>query len=507
MAASLRSAARSQTEAPLLAALQTLAARPDAPFYCPGHKRGRGAWPPFARLVGPAALQADLPELPALDNLFAPTGVIAAAQALAAEAFGADRSWFLANGSSCGVIAAILATCGEGEKIILPRNCHQSAISGLILSGAVPVFVSPAFDAGDAGDVGRNLSYGVTPEAIAAALAAHPETKAIMLVYPTYQGICADLEAIAAIARGRNIPLLADEAHGGHFAFHPELPPSALELGADLSVQSLHKTAGAMTQASILHLKGDRVSADRLDLALQLLQSTSPNYLLLASLDAARQQLALEGRALLTRALDLADRAVAALSAVPGIGILGVPETPGPGWRWRDRARLTLGVSALEIDGFAADDWLQARGVVAELPLPDCLTFAIAHGNTPADVENLIRAVVALAREFAPSDRSAERLAAGQAHLGRAFAKLPLPEIRLSPRQAFQSQARVVPSWDAIGRASAELVCPYPPGIPILLPGETVSAAALAYLKSVRASGGVITGCCDDSLETLQVVS
>ncbi len=484
----------SQTEAPLLAALQALALAPDAPFYCPGHKRGRGAWPPLVDLVGQQALQADLPELPALDNLFAPTGAIAAAQALAAEAFGADRSWFLANGTSCGVIAAILATCGDGEKIILPRNCHQSAISGLILSGALPIFVNPPCD----GEWGS--SYGVAPEAVAAALEAHPDAKAVLVIYPTYQGIGTDLEAIADLTHARGMPLLVDEAHGGHFAFHPELPPSALAQGADLSVQSLHKTAGALTQASILHLKSSLIASARLDRALQWVQSTSPNYLLLASLDAARQQLALAGRDLLDHALALADRALAALADIPGIAVLGVPERCVPGWRWRDRARLTVGLRGLGIDGFAADAWLQGRGVVAELPLPSCLTFAIAPGNTTTDVEDLIEAIGALAGEVAPVGPAARQQAPDEI-----LTEPPPPVLRLSPRQAARSATRTLPSREAIGHVSAELVCPYPPGIPILLPGEVVSEAALDYLKLVRARGGTISGCRDESLETLQV--
>ena len=488
----------SQSDAPLLSALQDLAVRSDTPFYCPGHKRGRGAWQPFIDLIGKQALQADLPELPALDNLFAPAGAIAAAQALAAEVFGADRSWFLANGTSCGVIAAILATCRDGEKIVLPRNCHQSAISGLILSGAIPVFVSPAYDPA------RDLSYGVTPEAIAAALEAHPDAKAVMLVSPTYQGICADLEEIAKLAHTRGIPLLVDAAHGGHFAFHPELPPTALSLGADLSVQSLHKTAGAMTQASILHLRGDRIVPEKIDRALQMVQSTSPNYLLLASLDAARQQLALEGKALLGHTLALADRARLALARIPGIAVLTEPSEPMPGWKWCDRTRLTLDLRQLAIDGFTADDWLQHQGVVAELPLPGHLTFVITHGNTVADVEHLCERVEALARADSVTDNAVVPSTLGV--LGGAFATLPPSIQKLSPRQAFQAAVRTLPGQEAIGQPSAELICPYPPGIPILLPGEVISAEAFAYLQAVRARGGVITGCCDDRLETLQVV-
>jgi arginine decarboxylase len=264
-------------------------------------------------LLGEQALAADLPELPELDNLFAPEGVIRDAQDLAAAAFGADRTYFLANGSTCGIEAAILATCGPGDKIIVPRNAHRSVIAGLVLSGAMPIFVTPDYST----ELG--LVLGVKAETIATALADHPDTRAVLLVSPTYHGLCSDIGAIAALTHPRNIPLLIDEAHGPHFAFHPDLPTPALALGADLVVQSTHKVLGALSQAAMLHTRGDRIDPDRLQAALQLTQSTSPSSLLLASLDAARHQMAIAGQALLSNTLDLARsmrRELAALSRV-----------------------------------------------------------------------------------------------------------------------------------------------------------------------------------------------
>src|SRR5919202_2133332 len=244
-----------QTKAPLLKALQESAHKPHAPFYTPGHKRGQGIPQPMLNLLGASVFQVDLPELPDLDNLFAPEGVIKEAQELAADAFGADQTWFLVNGSTGGVMAAILATCNSGDKIILPRNIHQCAIAGLVLSGAVPVFINPEFDPSS------DLAHSITPTAVAKALKQYPDAKAVMMVYPTYQGVCGDVRAIAQLVHEHNIPLLVDEAHGPHFAFHPDLPPSALSAGADLAVQSTHKVLGAMTQASMLHIQGNRVEA------------------------------------------------------------------------------------------------------------------------------------------------------------------------------------------------------------------------------------------------------
>ncbi|HEY9761823.1 MAG TPA: aminotransferase class I/II-fold pyridoxal phosphate-dependent enzyme, partial [Trichocoleus sp.] len=288
-----------QTQTPLLTTLAQSAGRPHAPFYAPGHKRGQGTPLALKQLFGEAVFRADLPELPELDNLFAPTGVIAEAQDLAAEAFGAEQTWFLANGSTCGIEAAVLSTCRPGEKIIVPRNAHQSVVSALILSGAVPVWVQPQYDPD------WDLVLGVTPDAIAQALSQHPDSRAVLLVSPTYHGVCSDLTAIAQLTHAQNIPLLVDEAHGPHFAFHPDLPLPALAAGADLVVQSTHKVLSALTQASMLHVQGDRICRQRLQRALQLTQSTSPSYLLLASLDAARQQMALEGFERLEKTLDL----------------------------------------------------------------------------------------------------------------------------------------------------------------------------------------------------------
>jgi arginine/lysine/ornithine decarboxylase len=484
-----------QETVPLLDKLQACADKPHAPFYTPGHKRGQGIPQSLANLLGSAVFRADLPELPELDNLFAPEGVIQAAQELAAEAFGAEQTWFLVNGSTCGIIAAILATCATGDPIVLPRNIHQSAIAGLILSGAVPIFVNPEHDPA------LDLVHSITPAAVATALEQHPEAKAVMMVYPTYEGICGDIAAIAQIAHQHHIPLLVDEAHGPHFAFHPELPTSALAAGADLSVQSTHKVLAAMTQAAMLHVQGDTIEADRVSQALQLVQSTSPSYLLLASLDAARQQMALQGKELMTQTLRLADAARLRISRIPGLSVLGpVPAGLTPGFFALDRTRLTVNVSGLGLNGFTADEILHQRlGVTAELPSLQHLTFIISLGNTEADIEHLVQACVTLAQDYC------------YPQVQRSLPPFPLPTgdlsiPRRSPREAFFAPAETVTLEQAVDRISTELVCPYPPGIPVLLPGEAIAPAALDYLQQVLALGGSITGCSDLTLQTFKVV-
>ena len=495
---------KSQVKMPLLDALQDCTNKSNAPFYAPGHKRGVGISKPLSDLLGIAVFLADLPELPELDNLFAPEGVILEAQQLAAEAFGAEFTWFLTNGSTCGIVAAILATCSHGDKIILPRNIHQSAISGLILSGAIPIFVNPEYDAD------WDIANCITPKNLAIALEQHPDAKAVMVVYPTYHGVCGNLEEIAQLTHQYHIPLLVDEAHGAHFNFHPDLPKTALSCGADLTVQSTHKVLGAMTQASMLHVQGNYINISRLNRALQLVQSTSPSYLLLASLDAARQQMALHGEELMTRTLMLAETARSRLSEIPDLSVLGLLNTPG--FVTLDPTRLTVKVSDLELSGFAVDEILNEElNVTAELPMLQHLTFIISLGNTESDIDRLIEAFMTIShrnlsrKKVKRNDNQLKKSPHLPISPSPYLPLSPSPHL-LSPRDAFFATAEVVLVDRVCDRISAELICPYPPGIPILMPGEIITQEAVEYLQEVLILGGCITGCSDPTLKTFKVV-
>ncbi|MEM9162109.1 MAG: aminotransferase class I/II-fold pyridoxal phosphate-dependent enzyme [Cyanobacteria bacterium P01_F01_bin.4] len=479
----------SQQDAPLVLALRQCGQRPNAAFYTPGHKRGQGISDLHRSVLGAEVFRADLPELPELDNLFAPETVIAQAQALAADAFGAEHTYFLANGSTCGIEAAILATCGPGDKLILPRNVHRSAISGLILSGAMPVFVSPVYDDD------WQLAIGVTPKESATALNEHPDAKAVLIVSPTYQGICADVAEIAATTHRYGLPLIVDEAHGPHFAFHADLPPPAMRAGADVVVQSTHKVLSALTQAAMLHVQGGRCDRNRLQQALQLTQSTSPSYLLLASLDAARHQMANQGSEFMARTLVLAQQAVQSLG--PLLRTLNQADLPD-GFRL-DPTRLTLEVSSLGMTGFDADDLLNERfSVTAELPTLNLLTFIISLGNTSGDIERLVAAARALVQN--PCDKLSTR------PQSKILPTTHRPLSPLSPRQAFFAPSEACPLAMATGRISAETVCAYPPGIPTLMPGEVITVDAIAQLQTLRQAGANFTGNSDASLKTLRVV-
>ena len=491
-----------QTKAPLLETLQLMAKRPHAPFYAPGHKRGEGIAPELREWFGMAMFQADLPELPELDNLFAPQGAIASAQQLAAEAFGASDSWFLVNGSTCGIIAAILATCKSGEKIILPRNIHQSVISGLMLSGAMPIFVNPEYDPD------WDMAHSISVQGVATALAAHPDAKAVMMVYPTYHGVCGDVAEIAEITHQYGIPLLVDEAHGPHFAFHPDLPIAPLAAGADLTVQSIHKVLGAMTQASMLHVQGSFIDRAKLNQALQMVQSSSPSYLLLASLDAARRQMAMTGTVEMAKTLDLAADARARIAQIPGLSVLDVPTVPSSGFFALDRTRLTVQVTGLGLTGYEADEILhQQLGVTAELPCLGHLTFIISLGTTATDIDRLVVGFAHLSQDYhlKPFDRGQASPLTPPFRGSAVYTGNPVPI--LTPREAFFAPGEMLPIEKTVGRISAELVCPYPPGIPVLIPGEAIARSSIEFLQKILANGGTITGCSQPDLKTLFVVS
>ncbi len=494
----------SQAKTPLLTALRKFAVEPHAAFYTPGHKRGIGISQQLLDVFGKAVFSADLPELTELDNLFAPSGIIEEAQQLAAEAFGAAHTWFLVNGSTCGVEAAILATCGTGDKIILPRNVHSSAIAGLILSGAIPIFVNPEYDAV------LGITHSITPAAVALALAQHPDAKAVLMVYPTYYGVCGNIEAIANLVHSYHIPLIVDEAHGAHFAFHPELPMTALAAGADISVQSIHKTLGAMTQASMLHFQGSLVDSYRITKALHMVQSTSPSYILMASLDAARSQMAIHGKELISRTLQLANDARKRLNEIPGLSILHSPPSQGglggstSGFINLDQTRLTITVSGLGLTGFEVDEILETQlGVRCELVSLQNITFIISLGNTEEDIDKLVYGFSILACKY--STTSLPKPLDDIKEASTSFFEVGNTLV-MSPREAFFAATETLPLEKTDSCICAEIICPYPPGIPILMPGEIITRRALNYLQAIQAMGGLIAGCADNSLETLKVV-
>jgi arginine decarboxylase len=355
-------------------------------FHTPGHKQGQSMDPEFRALVGHAALRMDLTELDELDDLHHPEGVIDEAQALAAEVFGAEATYFLVNGATAGIHAMIGAVCNPGDTLIVPADAHPAVAGGMTLSGARPVFL-PGHP-----DLDGEITPAITSEAVAAALHAHPAAKAVLVTSPTPFGYCCDLAAIAEICHAHGKPLLVDESHGAHLHFHPALPPSAMASGADMAVQATHDTLAALAQAAMLHVRGDRVSRPRVRNVLQLIQSSSPNYLLMASLDTARRQMALNGRALLDGAIALAQDARHRLGALSGLQVIG-PE----GHVALDPTRLTVRVTGLGLTGFQVQAQLRARHIQPEAATPHHVRLSISIGTTPRDIERLVAAFTAIA--------------------------------------------------------------------------------------------------------------
>lgn len=495
---------------PLVQALASCASQaPVASFHFPGHRRGAAAPPTLACLLGLAPFAHDLPELPELDNLFDPQDAIARAQSQAATLFGADSTFFLINGSTCGIHAAIMSTCSPGQTLILPRNCHISAISAMVLSGAKPKYLMPSYDAE------WDIAHGIDPSDVEQAFVEVEQQQdegscskigAVLIISPTYYGVCSDVRSIAHICHRRKVPLIVDEAHGAHFRFHAELPETALQQGADITIQSTHKVLSSFTQSAMLHMQGDMVDRDFLAKCLQTLQSSSPSYLLLASLDAAREQASADGGAAFTAALKFAKEATKALQQVAGVRVLSLTSIQSRNLRGAlamDPLRITVGLWDLGLSGFEADDILRLEHqVVAELPSMRSVTFAISLGTTGQDIHTLIAAFEAIAKSRSVSSPTATDSSIKERSLASVFS---IVQSSLIPREAFFAATERVNAEAACGRVCGELICPYPPGIPVLVPGEVISHKAIDYLRAVVEQGGFISGASDGSIDTFMV--
>lgn len=486
-----------QARAPFFEAMREYIKKDMVAFHTPGHKYGQGIDPEFIELVGRNTFRLDLCELPEVDNLHDPEHVLKEAMELAAQAYGADHSFFLVNGSTCGNNTMVLTVCDPGDKILVPRNVHKSIISGILLSGAIPVYMIPTWDR----DIG--IDHNLTPEDVEKALQAHPDVKGVFLVNPTYYGVTGDVKSIAEVCHRHGKPLLVDEAHGPHLHFHPDLPMSAVEAGADMVVQSTHKIIAGMTQTSMLHINEGRVDLNRAKKVLQLLQSTSPNYVLMASLDTARRQMALHGETLLSYALEISEWARAELNKIPGIQCFGKERVGFPGLYNLDLTKLTINVSHLGIAGFDFLDLLNERyQIQSEMATLTNVLEIVTFGNTRRDMKRLVEGVRDIAREI--HTRGVPK------QLQPLVQQMDLPaqpEAVLTPREAFYARTENILFQDSAGRVCTEIVCPYPPGIPILVPGERITQDLVDYIQLVYRHGGFINGPDDIRLHTIKVVA
>ncbi|MBO8162205.1 MAG: aminotransferase class I/II-fold pyridoxal phosphate-dependent enzyme [Brevibacillus sp.] len=480
-----------QMKTPLFSGLFEHAKRNPIQFHIPGHKKGAGMNPAFRQFIGDNALSIDLINIAPLDDLHHPKGIIKEAQELAAEAFGADHTFFSVQGTSGAIMAMIMATCSPGDKIIVPRNVHKSIMSAIIFAGAMPVFIHPVMDEQ------YGISHGITVKAVERALKAHPDAAALLVINPTYFGIAGDLKQIVKTAHRYGVPVLVDEAHGVHIHFHDELPLSAMQAGADMAATSMHKLGGSLTQSSILNVREGLVDVNRVKTVLSMLTTTSTSYILLASLDMARQQLALHGREMAERSIQLAELARRKINEIPRLHCLGREILGQPATYAMDPTKLLIHVRELGITGWEVENWLREKyNIEVELSdLYNILCFVTA-GDTEETISVLIQALQDLAVEFSHMP-AAEPVKV----------KLPkIPVISLSPRDAFYAETEVVPLREAAGRIITEFIMVYPPGIPIFLPGEVITEENIAYIEENLRVGLPVQGPEDETIRTIKVV-
>jgi lysine decarboxylase len=484
---------REQDSTPYVDALLAYTELNPGRFQVPGHKGGTGADPKMFDLVGEAGLRNDVPSVTEGIDIGPEPTPFGQAQLLAAEAWGARRSWFLMNGASQGNHATCMALAHIGSEVIVQRNVHSSVIDGLVLNGMRPTFVAPELDP----ELG--IAHGLTPASLEAALDATPDAVAAMVVSPTYFGACADVAALAEIAHAHDKPLVVDEAWGAHMHFHPDLPQAALDAGADLVTSSTHKIVGSLTQAAMLHLgHGSRIDDAVVDRCVSLVETTSPSGLLTGSLDAARRQAAVHGEDLLSETLAALRDTRAAIKGIDGLDVLDEQMVGRPGIAAWDPLRLSV-----DVRGTGSDGYRLAKAAFYEAGL-DLELYS----------ENVVVAIFGLGE---PAAQAGERLVAGLRHAvsrlepgsGNPDDKLmpppPWGELVLTPREAYLGPQEVVPFEQAVGRIAAEGLAAYPPGIPNVLPGERLTEATLEYIRESVAHGGYVRGGSDRELRTLRV--
>jgi arginine decarboxylase len=483
-----------QDDTPYLDALRAYRSREPGRFHVPGHKGGDAADPRLIDALGKQALALDIPALTYGIDVGVEPVPFFEAQRLAAEAWGAERTWFLVNGASQGNHVALLALAHHGREVVTQRNAHSSTVDALVMSGLRPTFVAPELDPE------LHIAHCMTPEALEDALAATPGAVGATVVSPTYFGAVADVAALAEVAHARGVPLVVDESWGAHLMFHPDLPAPALSLGADLVVSSIHKIVGSLTQSALMHLGRDSLlGQDVVDRCVTLLESTSPNAYLYASLDSARRAAAVDGEALLSETLSGLRATRRAVRAIPDLDVLDERVAGAPGVYAYDPLRLAIDVRGTASSGYEIARMLRDQhDVQMELAGQNMIVavFGMSEDVTAAGerLVSALRRVVHGLSSARPEDAAVE------------FAPPPpWGELAMTPREAFLGPQEVVPAREAIGRVAAESLAAYPPGIPNVLPGERLTAETLDYVQQALDYGGMLRGASDRRLRTLRV--
>ncbi|MFJ9916217.1 aminotransferase class I/II-fold pyridoxal phosphate-dependent enzyme [Actinacidiphila glaucinigra] len=481
------------SHAPVLEALAAYHATGQTPFTPPGHKQGRGTDKRVLEALGESVFRCDILATSGLDDRTSSHGVLEEAQALMADAVGAKHTFFSTCGSSLSVKSAMLSVAGPHEKLVVGRDAHKSVISGLILSGQEPIWVRPQWDPD------LHLAHPPSPQGVADALRAHPDAKGALVTSPTPYGTCADLCAIAEECHRQGKPLIVDEAWGAHLPFHPSLPTWAMDAGADVCVTSVHKMGSALEQTSVFHLQGDLVDPDVLKAREDLLGTTSPSVLLYAALDGWRRQMVEQGRGLYDRALALADALRGQIEQLDGYHVHGRDDFCGPNRAAdMDPLQVIVDTSALGVTGYRAADWLRAHhGVNLHVSDHRRISAQLTHADNDDTAKVLVTALADL------TDHLDDLCPAPPVDVPSPE-ELTLEQVVL-PRDAFFGPTEQVPIAEAEGRITAEMLTPYPPGIPAALPGERLNRQVLEYLRTGVEAGMVVPDAADQQVGSIRV--
>lgn len=456
-------------------------------FDVPGHKGGRGN-KEFRDFIGEEAMKMDVNSMKPLDNLCHPTSVIREAQDIAAKAFGAKEAYFMVSGTTGSVQAMIMSTCKAGDKLIMPRNVHRSAINALVICGATPVYINPGLNKK------LGISLGMSVSDVKKAIKENPDAKAILVNNPTYYGICSDLKSIVKLAHENNMLVLVDEAHGAHFYFGDNMPISAMAAGADMAAISMHKTGGSLTQSSIL-LSGERINADYVRQIINLTQTTSSSYLLLTSLDAARKNLSINGKALFKKTIDFAEYARTEINKLGGFYAYGRELIDNDMVCDFDSTKLSvftkdIGLAGIEVYDILRDEY----NIQIEFGDLGNILAIISAGDRGLEIERLISSLAEIKRLYSKDSA------------GMFDHEYIDPIVVIPPQKAFFSNKQYIPIIESAGKISGEFVMAYPPGIPILAPGEKITEEIISYIMYAKEKGCLLTGTEDMNVEFINVI-
>ncbi len=479
-----------QNLTPILDTLLNHAQNKVVSFHTPGHKNGAGMLPKLKDFTKKNVYYLDVTVFPEVDSLHDPVSCIKQAQELAAKAYNSKHAFFLVNGSTVGNISMLMSACDPGDSVILSRTCHKSVLAGIIISGIWPIWIQPVVDQQ------RDVIYEVSSKEIEEYIKSYPEAKAVFITSPNYNGICTDLIKIQEVCNKYNKILLVDEAHGPHLKFHPDLPVSAAEVNVDMYVHSVHKVLSALSQGSILHFKSDKIDINRVKRVVSMLQTTSPNYFILASIDAARMQVVKYGLKVFGKLIKYCEQAREEINKLPNIFTLVRKEIQSEYYDL-DLTKLTINVTKTGLPGYKIEEILATEYKIQV----DCadmfnLVAITGFGTTKEDIEKLVFAITDISKKYSGKHK---------------FWKLQLPplttEVVMLPRDAFFStNTKRVPLKKAVGHISAQVLTPYPPGLPVLTPGERITKEVVNYLQELASFTVRVSGQESELLKTIKVI-